>query len=50
MLIAMTLNVTDIDECLTNPCLNGATCINNAGSYTCRCPVGKTGKNCETGQ
>lgn len=40
---------TDVDECLDRPCLNGGTCINNAGSYTCRCPVGYTGMNCEQG-
>jgi len=40
----------DVDECLDGPCLNGGTCINNAGSYTCRCPIGYTGMNCETGK
>lgn len=40
---------TDIDECLTRPCQYGSKCINTAGSYTCMCPVGLTGQNCEKG-
>ncbi|XP_066299501.1 receptor-type tyrosine-protein phosphatase S-like isoform X3 [Branchiostoma lanceolatum] len=41
----------DIDECLSQPCKNGATCTNTppAGSatYTCRCTPGWTGTNCD---
>ena len=33
----------------TAPCKNGATCLNdNQGSFTCTCPNGYTGTNCET--
>lgn len=28
----------DVDECENNPCMNGATCINEAGSFRCLCP------------
>ena len=28
----------DVDECANNPCLNGATCVNEAGSFRCICP------------
>ncbi|XP_071952127.1 uncharacterized protein [Antedon mediterranea] len=38
----------DIDECTTNPCLNGATCFNFGGSYVCSCVPGYTGTDCET--
>ena len=41
--------VTDVDECVPNPCLNGASCADGVLSFTCVCPVGYTGTNCETG-
>ena len=40
----------DVDDCLYNPCMNGGTCIDNPGSYTCRCPSGWTGVNCTVGK
>ncbi len=42
----MTRNV----ECATNNggCLNGATCVDTAGSYTCACVSGWTGTSCGT--
>ena len=39
----------DIDECLSNPCMHGATCIDGVNSYRCTCLQGYTGINCETG-
>jgi len=43
------LNCTDINECanVTSPCQNGGTCFNEPGNYSCECPDGYTGKNCE---
>ena len=38
----------DIDECLSKPCLNGGTCHNEVASYSCKCPRGFAGTNCET--
>lgn len=42
----------DVDECLSSfpPCLHGGTCFNIDGGYTCQCPIGWRGKNCEIGQ
>lgn len=36
----------DIDECLNQPCDNGATCANEPGSFRCICPPNLTGSNC----
>jgi cysteine-rich repeat protein len=36
-----------IERCDPNPCLNEATCTNEATSYVCNCTVGYTGINCE---
>lgn len=32
---------TDVDECLSNPCINGE-CRNSHGSFVCLCSVGST--------
>ena len=40
----------DIDECESNPCKNGASCIDGIGSHTCNCPQGYTGDECEIGK
>ena len=41
--------ISDINECDSNPCLNGATCVNNLNSYSCTCVPGYEGDQCETG-
>ena len=38
---------TDIDECLVQPCLNGATCTNLINNYACNCALGFKGHNCD---
>ncbi|XP_072047293.1 fibropellin-3-like [Amphiura filiformis] len=38
----------DVDDCLLEPCLNGGTCEDLAFDYMCTCPLGFTGRNCET--
>ena len=40
----------DIDDCASNPCLNGATCLDEVYGYNCSCVVGFTGYNCQIGR
>lgn len=37
----------DGNECSTNPCQNGGTCVDGCSSYTCRCAPHYSGTNCE---
>lgn len=37
----------EINECLSNPCLNGGACEDLSGGYTCNCPVGFSGDHCD---
>ena len=41
---------SDINECFDIQCVNGGTCINTPGSYTCICDVGWTGSLCDIGE
>ena len=43
-------NLPDVDECGSNPCQNGGTCMDGVNSYTCSCAAGYTGQHCETGR
>ena len=38
---------TEICECCSSPCQNGATCHEQVAGYTCECQVGYTGFNCQ---
>ena len=38
---------TDWDECWSDPCLNGATCVDQVANYNCSCAPGFRGTQCE---
>uniref|UniRef100_A0A3P9PLS5 Sushi, nidogen and EGF like domains 1 n=1 Tax=Poecilia reticulata TaxID=8081 RepID=A0A3P9PLS5_POERE len=40
----------EINECLSQPCLNGGSCQNKIGSYKCVCKNGFSGKRCQIEQ
>jgi len=40
--------VADINDCESNPCKNGGTCIDGINSYKCICSDGWEGTYCET--
>ena len=40
----------DIDECMSEPCQNGASCVDDINSYNCTCVDGFEGSNCENGK
>ena len=42
--------ISDINECESSPCKNGAICLNQIGSFDCRCAPGFTGDRCENGK
>ena len=45
-------DVDDIDFCAFQPCLNGGTCLDTRGGYSCQCVgthTGPSGSNCTVG-
>ena len=45
------LNVlVDIDECASNPCMNGAVCADGVDLFTCTCVAEFTGATCDVGK
>lgn len=37
----------DIDECESNPCMNGGNCIDRINGYQCSCMISYIGQHCE---
>ena len=38
----------DVDECSSNPCLNGGCCTDQVNGYVCSCQPGYAGAQCQT--
>ena len=51
LIVSVTFLFLDYNECIggVDPCLNGGTCENRDGSYSCICPPGWTGQYCGQG-
>ena len=43
-------SVADIDECVSVPCQNGGTCVDQINGYLCQCEPGYTDLQCQTGE
>lgn len=43
-------SLSDINECASNPCRNGANCADLVNEYECTCQVGWLGTNCDIGK
>ena len=41
--------VSDIHECVSNPCQNQGTCHDGVNTYSCTCTEGYTGTACDKG-
>ncbi|XP_051541859.1 coagulation factor IXb [Myxocyprinus asiaticus] len=41
------ISYIDGDQCQSSPCQNGGVCKDGMSTYTCWCPIGFNGKNCE---
>lgn len=39
----------EVNECLSQPCLNGGTCRDQVASFLCECDKGFSGNRCQTG-
>ncbi|XP_078616505.1 sushi, von Willebrand factor type A, EGF and pentraxin domain-containing protein 1-like isoform X5 [Branchiostoma floridae x Branchiostoma japonicum] len=38
----------DVNECASNPCMNGGSCVDHINTFTCLCAPGYSGINCQT--
>lgn len=38
---------TDVDECVSEPCMNGGVCVNHVNSFQCVCDLNHSGVHCQ---
>lgn len=50
LLLIMSVSHEDIDECQSNPCRNGGTCVDGLASFKCVCLPSYAGLYCEEGK
>jgi hypothetical protein len=46
---SLSLLSLDVDECSSDPCQNGGSCVDLVGNYSCICVEPFEGPQCETG-
>ena len=42
--------LVDHATCVSNPCVNGGTCVDGLNLFTCKCVAGFIGANCDVGK
>ena len=43
-------DISELNECESDPCENGGTCEDEINAYTCVCAPGYNGTQCEIGE
>ncbi|CAH1240011.1 SVEP1 [Branchiostoma lanceolatum] len=41
-------SLAGVNECASNPCMNGGSCVDHINTFTCICTPGYSGINCQT--
>ena len=49
-LLTTSFHSIDIDDCVSNACENGGSCVDGINGYTWNCKDGFTGEKCQTGE
>ena len=44
------IDVPDVDECASSPCVNDGSCTDEVAGFTCQCVPGYDGLTCTNGE